>query len=163
MGTTTAITTAPAGATFGLDTNLMEWVPLAEGLWFKPLTFFPGDTGYQLLLRLEPGTIIPRHRHTGEVHAFNLEGSRRILTTGELIGAGTYIYEPVGNTDTWQAVGDDVCIVHIEANGRVEYLDDDDNVVRHTSATTARADYLAWCDEHHVAPHPALASPASAH
>ncbi|NNE96612.1 MAG: anti-sigma factor [Acidimicrobiales bacterium] len=148
-----------AQTTFGFDTNLIGWVPLAAGLSFKPLTFFPGDTGYQLLLRLEPGTIIPRHRHTGEVHAFNIEGSRRILTTDEVVGPGTYIHEPVGNTDTWQAVGEDVCIVHIEANGRVEYLDDDDNVVRHTSATTARADYLAWCDEHHVTPHPALVSP----
>ena len=152
LETTTVTTTT----TFELDTNLLDWVPLAEGLSFKPLAFFPGDTGYQLLLRLEPGTTIPRHRHTGEVHAFNIAGSRRILTTGELIGPGTYLYEPVGNTDTWQAVGDDVCVVHIEANGRVEYLDDDDKVVRHTDASTARSDYLEWCSRHDVAPHAAL-------
>lgn len=109
-----------------------------------------------MLLRLEPGTIIPRHRHTGEVHAFNIAGSRQILTTAELVRAGNYLYEPVGNIDAWQAVGDDVCIVHIEANGRVEYLDDDDNVVRYTSAATARADYLEWCSRHDIAPHPLL-------
>jgi hypothetical protein len=138
----------------------MDWVPLADGLSFKPLTFFPGDTGYQLLLRLEPGTIIPRHRHTGEIHAFNIAGTRRILTNGEEVGPGTYIHERVGNVDTWQAIGDDVCIVHIEAKGRIEYLDDDDNVIRHTSATTARADYLAWCGLHDTEPHPALIGPS---
>lgn len=141
---------------FGLDTTQLDWIPLAEGLSFKPLTFFPDDAGYQLLLRLMPGTVIPRHRHTGEIHAFNISGTRRILTTGEDIGPGTYLYEPVGNTDTWQAVGDEPCVVHIEANGRIDYLDENDNVIRHTSATTARAEYLDWCDRHDTEPLAAL-------
>lgn len=141
---------------FGVDTNQIPWIPLSEGLSFKPLTFFPGDSGYQLLLRLEPGTVIPRHRHTGEIHAFNIAGTRRILTTGEDIGPGTYIHEPVGNTDTWQAAGDEPCIIHIEANGRINYLDDEDNTIRYTDAATARAEYLAWCSEQNVEPHPAL-------
>lgn len=33
----------------------IDWVPLRPGLGFKPLSFFPDDTGYQLLLRLESG------------------------------------------------------------------------------------------------------------
>ena len=148
------MTATTSTASVAFDSNTIDWIPLATGLSFKPLTFFPGDRGYQLLLRLDPGTTIPRHRHTGDVHAFNIAGSRQIVTTGETVGPGTYVYEPVGNTDTWQAIGDDVCIVHIEANGRVEYLDDYDNVVRHTSATTARADYLDWCARHDVAPDP---------
>lgn len=135
-----------------VDTTAMDWVPLASGLSFKPLRFFADDTGYQLLLRLEPGTVIPPHRHTGEVHAFNIIGARRIVTTGDVIGPGTYVYEPVGNHDTWEAIGDEPCVVHIEANGRVEYLDAQGCVVRHTDAATARADYLGWCAEHEVEP-----------
>ena len=139
-----------------VDTTTIDWVPLAPGLSFKPLHFFDDDTGYQLLLRIEPGTVVPRHRHTGEVHAYNLIGSRRIITTGDLIGPGTYVHEPVGNEDSWEAIGDEACVVHLEANGRVEYLDDDGNVTRHTDATTARAAYLAWCRANHAEPHPQL-------
>ena len=89
--------------------------------------------------------MIPRHRHTGEVHAFNLSGTRLLTDTGEAVGPGTYVYEPVGNTDTWQAIGSEPCVILIEANGRVEYLDDHDRVVRHSDAVTARRAYLDWC------------------
>lgn len=140
-----------------IDTTTFDWVPLSPGLSFKPLNFFPDGSGYQLLLRVEPGTVIPPHRHTGDVHAFNISGHRRIITTGDVIGPGTYVYEPVGNEDTWEAIGEEPCVVHLEANGRVEYLDDHGNVVRHTDAATARREYLAWCAAHGIEPLPQLA------
>ena len=115
----------------------LDWIPLSTGISFKPIVFFPGDTGYQLLLKVEPGAVVPRHHHTGEVHAFVLSGQRRIAGCPEVIGAGSYVYEPVDNIDTSEAIGDEPCVIHIEANGRVEYLDDDGNVVRHTDASTA--------------------------
>jgi quercetin dioxygenase-like cupin family protein len=137
----------------------LDWIPLSPGIAFKPIAFLPGDSGYQLLLRVEPGTAVPRHRHTGDVHAFVLTGERRIAGCPEAIRAGTYVYEPVGNIDTWEAVGDEPCVVHIEANGRVEYLDDADHVVRHTDAATARAAYLDWCTRTGTAAHPGLVGP----
>jgi 2,4'-dihydroxyacetophenone dioxygenase len=135
----------------------LDWIPLSTGISFKPIVFFPGDTGYQLLLKVEPGAVVPRHHHTGEVHAFVLSGQRRIAGCPEVIGAGSYVYEPVDNIDTWEAVGDEPCVIHIEANGRVEYLDDDGNVVRHTDASTARTAYLDWCQQTGRDPHPDLA------
>jgi 2,4'-dihydroxyacetophenone dioxygenase len=134
----------------------LDWIPLSAGISFKPIVFFPDDTGYQLLLRVEPGAVVPRHHHTGEVHAFVISGQRRIAGCPDLIRAGSYIYEPVDNIDTWEAVGDEPCVIHIEANGRVEYLDDNNNVIRYTDATTARAAYLDWCHEHDSTPHPDL-------
>ena len=56
----------------------LDWIPLSTGISFKPIVFFPGDTGYQLLLKVEPGAVVPRHHHTGEVHAFVRSGQRRI-------------------------------------------------------------------------------------
>jgi 2,4'-dihydroxyacetophenone dioxygenase len=135
----------------------LDWIPLSTGISFKPIVFFPGDTGYQLLLKVEPGAVVPRHHHTGEVHAFVLSGQRRIAGCPEVIGAGSYVYEPVDNIDTWEAVGDEPCVIHIEANGRVEYLDDDGNVVRHTDANTARTAYLDWSQQTGRDPHPDLA------
>ncbi len=142
-----------------VDTSLLEWIPLAPGLSFKPLAFFPGLSGWQLLLRLEPGTAIPWHRHTGEVHAFNLSGTRR-LHTGELVGPGTYVHEPAGHEDSWEAVGDEPCIVHIEVNGCNEYRDAAGYLVRVADARGARQDYLDWCADRGVAPLAALAGEA---
>ena len=42
---------------------------------------------------MQPGAIMPLHRHTGEIHAYNLAGTRT-LCTGEVIGPGDYVFEP---------------------------------------------------------------------
>ena len=138
-------------------TDELDWIPLSSGISFKPIVFFPDDSGYQLLLKVEPGSAVLRDRHTGDVHAFVLSGQRRISGCEEVVRAGSYVYEPVGNVDSWEAIGDVACVIHIEANGRVEYLDADDHVVRHTDAVTARAAYLGWCRQMDRTPHPALA------
>lgn len=130
----------------------LDWIPLSTGISFKPIVFFPDDSGYQLLLRVEPGSVVPRHHHTGEVHAFVLSGARRIIGCPDVVRAGSYVYEPVDNVDSWEAIGDEPCVVHIEANGRVEYLDDDGNVIRFTDARTARAEYLGWCEYSGIEP-----------
>ena len=105
----------------------MPWIPLGPGESFKPLAFLPDCR--VLLLRVEPGTLIPLHRHLGAVHAFNVSGWRQ-LNTGEMIGPGTFVYEPPGNVDWWKAVGDEPAIVHIASFGPMEYLGDDGRVLR---------------------------------
>ena len=98
----------------------LDWIPLSAGISFKPIVFFPADAGYQLLLKVEPGAVVPRHHHTGEVHAFVLSGERRISGCPEVIRAGSYVYEPVDNIDTWEAVGDEPCVV-IDWQGVADY------------------------------------------
>ncbi|WP_394824605.1 2,4'-dihydroxyacetophenone dioxygenase family protein [Pendulispora albinea] len=144
------------------DLAQLDWVPLREGLSFKPITFYPDGSGWQLLLRLEPGTVIPPHRHTGEVHGFNLSGSRFLINTKETVGPGTYVYEPPGNADTWKQIGDEPCIVHIEVKGRIEYLDDRGTIVRTVDAKSSQKTYLDWCAETGKTPIPALALPFEA-
>jgi len=65
----------PASQPF--DPASIPWIPLGPGESFKPLHF--SDRGRALLLRLEPGAIVPLHRHFGEVHAFNLSGYRKLI------------------------------------------------------------------------------------
>lgn len=126
------------------DTSQMDWIPLREGLSFKPITFFPDDSGCQILLRVEPGTVIPRHRHTGEIHGFNLSGERLLIDIDKVIGPGTYVHEPPGNVDTWKAIGDEPCVIHIEVNGRIEHLDDRGEITRIVDAASYRKLYLDW-------------------
>ena len=128
----------------------LPWVPLRNGISFKPLHF--AQDGYSLQLRVEPGTTIPLHRHTGEVNAYNLSGHREIVTTGEKVGPGDFVHEPAGNVDSWRCLGDEPCVVQISLKGRVEYVDDRGEVTSFTDAGTARAAYLDWCQAHGATP-----------
>jgi 2,4'-dihydroxyacetophenone dioxygenase len=96
-----------------------------------------------------PAPVVPRHRHLGEVHAFNLSGQRQ-LDTGEVVGPGGYVYEPVGNVDSWKAVGDEPAIVHIVSFDAMEYLGDDDRGLRRDSAASLREIYRRYCRENRI-------------
>ena len=124
--------------------DAVPWVPLSPGKSFKPLRFLRDDRGFVELLRLEPGETIPLHRHTGETHAFNLEGSRQ-LCTGEIIGPGGYVYEPPGNTDWWTVVGDEPLVVLVVVMGAVEYLGVDGAVSHRYTAHTLQEIYERHC------------------
>jgi quercetin dioxygenase-like cupin family protein len=135
-----------------LDTERPPWIPLGPGEAFKPLRFLTEDHGRVLLLRLEPGTVVPLHRHLGEVHALNLAGRRKLIETGQIVGPGGYVYEPAGNVDSWMAVGDEPVIVHIVTYGAMEYLGARGEVLRRDTGSSLRDRYLRYCADHALAP-----------
>lgn len=142
------MTRVPACPAF--DSDSIPWIPLSPGESFKPLRFW--QNGRALLLRLEPGTIVPRHRHLGDVHAFNVSGTRILLDTGEVVGPGGYVYEPVGNVDSWAVAGDEPVVVLIITTGAMEYLDPNGAVLRRDTPETLRARYVAFCDQQGIVP-----------
>jgi 2,4'-dihydroxyacetophenone dioxygenase len=121
------------------------WVQLAPGFCFKLLHAPSDDETWVELLRLEPGTVIPRHRHTGEVHAYTLAGHRELIERGTTVGPGSYVFEPAGTVDSWRAVGNEPLIMVVAVRGAIEYLDDADSVIRRSTATTAAACYRRGC------------------
>jgi len=127
------------------DADALPWVQLAPGFSFKVLRAPSDDETWVELLRLEPGTVIPRHRHTGEVHAFTLAGHRELIETGTIVGPGSYVFEPPGNVDSWRAVGSQPLIIVVGIRGAIEYLDDADAVIRRSTATTAAERYRRGC------------------
>lgn len=135
-----------------VDIESIPWIPLGPGESFKPVHFFPKDRGRILLLRLEPGTLVPRHRHAGEVHGFNLAGHRKLIESGEIVGPGGYVYEPPGNVDSWMAIGDVPVVVHITAYGPMDYLGENGEVLRQDSPSSLHEAYLRYCKEHRIAP-----------
>jgi 2,4'-dihydroxyacetophenone dioxygenase len=136
---------AKAGRAWPLDTENMDWIPTGSGKSFRPLRFAPD--GWSELMHLEPGSVVALHRHSGDVHALNLSGSREIIGTGEVVGPGGYVYEPPGTIDSWGAIGTQPCIVHIKVTGDIEYLGEDGEVTEIVSAATQRALYLRWCEQ----------------
>jgi hypothetical protein len=145
------LTTEPA---LPLDTDTMPWIPTGSGSSFRPLCF--AADGWSELMRLEPGSVVTLHRHTGDLHAFNVTGTREILGTGELVGPGNYVYEPAGTVDTWGATSDGPCVIHLKVTGVIEYLGPDGRVTKSVSAATQRAIYLEWCQREGVTPHPRI-------
>lgn len=124
-----------------------HWVPsTTPGKSSSPLRFLAGERGFVELLRMEPGVVMPLHRHTGEIHAYNLTGTRK-LCTGELIGPGDYVYEPPGNTDWWKIVGDEPMLALVIVLGTVEFLGPGGAVIARASAGTQLADYARHCHE----------------
>lgn len=122
----------------------LPWQPITPGFQMKVIRGGTSDDDTRvLLLRVEPGTVIERHRHTGEVHALNLAGQRE-LETGEIIGPGAYVYEPSGNVDSWRAIGDEPCIVFLTARGAIEYLDGEGKVTRRSTTRTVTERYAAY-------------------
>lgn len=142
-----------------IDTDALPWISLGSGESFKPLRFMPN--GRALLLRLDPGTVVPRHRHLGEVHGINLAGHRRLLDTNEIVGPGGYVYEPAGNVDSWMAIGEEPVIVHIVSFGAMEYLGDDGEVLRRDTPSSLYEIYLRYCRSNAAAVYARLALGAS--
>jgi len=108
------------------------------------------NRGRPLLLRLEPGTVVPRHRHLGEVHGFNLQGERELIESGEIGGPGGYVYEPPGNVDSWRARTGD-CLYH-SRSARWSNLDESGNVLRQDDPQSLRQRYVEFCQANGVVP-----------
>lgn len=140
----------PARFTAGAD---LHWIPSATpGKSAKPLRFLADGRGFVELLRMEPGVVMPLHRHTGEIHAYNLSGTRK-LCTGEVIGPGDYVYEPPGNVDWWKIVGDEPMVAMVVVMGTVEFLGPGGVVQARVSADTQLAEYERYCREHDLPAH----------
>lgn len=134
------LTVAAAMRRAGLD----AWIPEGEGKWSLPVQFLPDGAGWVELMRLQPGVRLGLHRHTGEVHALNLAGERR-LNDGRVVRPGDYIYEPAGNVDWWEAIGEEELLVHVVVKGEVEYLGPHHSVLQRITTADRMDDYRRHC------------------
>jgi 2,4'-dihydroxyacetophenone dioxygenase len=131
--------------------DAMDWIVASPVKSWKPLRFLQGGRGFVELLRMQPGAVMPLHRHTGDIIAFNLEGQRQ-LCTGEVIGPGGFVYEPPGNVDWWKIVGDQPMTALVVVMGEVEFLGPGGTVTSRATAATQLQAYHEHCDQRGIAP-----------
>ncbi len=124
----------------------LPWQPVAPGFSLKLLRGGGDGDTRTLLLRLEPGTVVSRHRHEGEVHALNLAGTRKILETGQIVGPGDYVHEPAGNVDSWMAVGDTPVLVFVTVRGAMDTLDEAGHVVARSTTSSVTESYRRFVE-----------------
>ena len=85
--------------------------------------------------RFAPGTRVPRHKHTGAVHAFTESGAWKYEEYPEVNRAGSYLFEPAGSihtlivpedntelTEVWFAIYG--ANLNLDADGNVESVFD---------------------------------------
>ncbi len=129
----------------------LPWIAsTTPGKSAKPLRFLD-DRGFVELLRMEPGTTMPLHRHTGEVQVYQISGLRQ-LDNGQVMGPGDYILEPAGNVDWWKVVGDEPMLAFVVVLGEVEFLGPGGEVRTVVSAASQRDAYLRHCMERGLPP-----------
>mmetsp|Transcript_639 Transcript_639/g.1031 ORF Transcript_639/g.1031 Transcript_639/m.1031 type:complete len:210 (+) Transcript_639:136-765(+) len=76
------------------------WVKQTDCLSFKPLCFCTSQGYYVNLLKFTDGGVLGRHRHSSPVHALTLKGSWGYKEHDWHARAGTYVFEPPGETHT---------------------------------------------------------------
>ena len=85
--------TMPAPPTLYVKTADVQWVERHRGVFWKVL-WQDGDGRKAILMRYEPGAVIPRHRHLGDEQIWVLEGS--VADDTGVCTAGNYARRPPG-------------------------------------------------------------------
>lgn len=76
------------------------WVPSGENVWFRPLLFNVAQGSFVNLTKATGNGIVSRHRHPAPVTGYTLAGSWHYLEHDWVARAGTFIFEPAGETHT---------------------------------------------------------------
>ena len=76
------------------------WVKSAEDIAFRPL-FLSASQGYWMTIaRIRRSGVVSRHSHPQPVHGYTITGRWRYLEHDWVAEAGSYIFEPPGDTHT---------------------------------------------------------------
>ena len=123
------------------------WVPQAPLVWFRPLMFNTINGGWCNLLRVRKAGVLSRHRHPAPVHGYVIKGSWRYLEHDWIATAGTYVFEPPGETHTLVVdEGVEEMITFFNISGAMIYLDAADKVVAYEDVHTK----IEMCRRHYI-------------
>jgi hypothetical protein len=125
-------------------TDELPWAELAPGIEMKVLRTGAGTDRYTLMNRFAPGTVLPKHYHHGEVHAWTIEGTWGYLEYDWSASAGDYIYEPAGSVHTLAVPADATgpATIQFVIEKGLDFLDDDGNAFHVEDAETITALYV---------------------
>ena len=136
-------TTDQGDGTSVCRTEDVPWALLAPGIEMKVLRVGEDTGRYTLMNRFAPGTVLPRHYHHGEVHAWTIAGTWGYLEYDWTASAGDYIYEPSGSVHTLAVPeGGGPATIQFVIDKGLDFLDDDGNVFHVENAETITQLYV---------------------
>lgn len=92
--------------TSNVATERVPWGLVWEGIEIKILRTGEKSGTYTVMTRLQPGVVLPKHRHFGEVHGYTLSGRWHYLEYDWFAETGDYVYEPPNSTHTLEVPAD---------------------------------------------------------
>ena len=108
----------------GEEEDPRVWVPQTECLDFRPLCFCTSNGYYVNLLRFKGGGVLGTHKHPSPVHAYTIKGDWGYLEHDWKAHAGTYVFEPPGETHTLVVDEDcDEMVALFHVTGALIYVD----------------------------------------
>ena len=136
----------------------LPFVDLGDGVKLQVLQV-DIDTGLWVIRnKFAPGTVVQKHKHTGQVFAFTQSGAWKYAEYPEVNRAGSYLFEPAGSihtltvlednteeTDVWFAIYG--ANLNLNAEGGVDMVID---------ATLILEVYLAMCEAEGYAKPPVI-------
>jgi 2,4'-dihydroxyacetophenone dioxygenase len=124
------------------DQNL--WAPVAPDIWSRPIHLNVTGGFYTHLLKVKRSGVLQRHRHSGQVHAYVLKGSWYYLEHDWVAQAGSYVFEPPGETHTLTVPDDCTEMVTLfTVHGALMYVDPEGNSLGYDDVFTRIEKYRA--------------------
>jgi 2,4'-dihydroxyacetophenone dioxygenase len=116
----------PEIAVAALPDGERVWVPQAPDVWFRPLLLNTVSGGWCNLLRVRRSGVLSRHRHPMAVVGYVIKGRWKYLEHDWIAEAGSFVYEPPGETHTLTVPSDcPEMITFFNIGGAMIYLDED--------------------------------------
>ncbi|MCI4644127.1 MAG: 2,4'-dihydroxyacetophenone dioxygenase family protein [Hyphomonadaceae bacterium] len=113
----------------------LPWVPweVGEGLAYKLFKVDPVHGVMVAALLAPAGTQLGRHRHTGFVQLYTIQGAWKYNEHNWIARGGDVVYETANSIHSFTILPGEDVVTFIVFNGTLEFLDDDDNLI-HTES-----------------------------
>jgi quercetin dioxygenase-like cupin family protein len=144
----------PVPAALPIDVDRFPWATFFPGIEVKLLRASEATASYTLLARFAPGTILPKHRHFGEVQAYTLQGTWHYKEYDWVARAGSLVYEPPGATHTLHVPDDakEPAVILFIVVGGMALLTDEDEVFMLEDVAQMRERYLETLRDANIDP-----------
>jgi len=98
--------------------------------------------------RFAPGSVVQKHKHTGQVFGYTLTGAWKYAEYPYVNRAGSFLFEPAGSEHTLTVLDDNTELTDVwfQIYGANLNLDADGNVESITDAGGIYAAYMALCE-----------------
>lgn len=124
-----------------------RWVPLVDGAHFYPFCFDVTHSAWHIILRGQPGLLMPAHYHTSRVVVCTLRGKWKYVERDWVHEAGSYLLEAPGDIHSFMVASDEPVELFTVNEGANISLDDNGNVIGYSDVLVrldqARRHYAA--------------------
>lgn len=125
-----------------------EWMPTGENISVRPLFFNVLQGMWVNLLKASGDGIVSRHRHPAPVTGYTLDGTWGYVEHDWVAKAGTFIFEPAGETHTLYCKGDAGHMLVLFHNfGPILFVDEHGEQTGYEDVFTRLEKYKAHCKQ----------------